>query len=284
MLAKDLMRPWPYDIDEKAPLALAQQMMAWGGVRRLPVVRGGEVIGEITERQVLVRCAALGMADALREPVGDTMSPLGDYVRPGDSADEAIVLMAKENLDSLPVIDDGRLSGLLVASDVLRAALRAGLAESPTRSLTGGRQSVSAVMSFDPETIGGEEGLLTAARMMLTKGIRHLPVVDEDGVLIGILSDRDLREQIGSPFAALRDEGFGATRDSELTVADVMTQDVLTTTADASVTWVVDELIGAKVGAVPVVDKQRRVIGIVSTIDALAGLNRQAPPFPIADL
>src|SRR5512134_1759194 len=56
---------------------------------------------------------------------------------------------------------------------------------------------VQDVMTFKPAAIGPEDSLGDAAAMMVQGGFRHLPVIDGDGRLAGILSERDLRARLG---------------------------------------------------------------------------------------
>lgn len=54
-------------------------------------------------------------------------------------------------------------------------------------------------MSRDPLTIGPKAAVVDASRLMREGGIRHVPVVDEAGRLIGVVSDRDLRSAALAP-------------------------------------------------------------------------------------
>ena len=58
---------------------------------------------------------------------------------------------------------------------------------------------VKDIMTKDPLTIDPEAPLGTATDVMRTKDLRHLPVVDEAGRLIGIITDRDLRHAAFAP-------------------------------------------------------------------------------------
>ena len=126
--------------------------------------------------------------------------------------------------------------------------------------------TAGAVMTSEPETIEEDASLFEAASLMAEIGVRHLPVVDTNGILTGMLSDRDVRSAIGDPGNALRNfsEEWEGKR-----VADVMTQDpvraeLVTTVADIA-TMLADE----KIGAVPVVNETDRPVGIVSYVDLI---------------
>jgi acetoin utilization protein AcuB len=110
-------------------------------------------------------------------------------------------------------------------------------------------------------TVGEALGLLREL------DVRHLPIVDEDGEVVGMLSDRDLRG-LGLPWEPTErtDGRFG------ILVSEVMSTDVLSVDADAAAHEIVDLMLEFKVGAVPVVDAENRLVGIVSYIDMLRWL------------
>ena len=121
------------------------------------------------------------------------------------------------------------------------------------------------VMTADPETVGEEATLLEAASLMAQIGVRHLPVIDDSGVLTGMLSDRDLRSALGDLSEALRDNSkWGESR-----VVDVMTPDPLRAELDTTVAEVATMLADERIGAVPVVDEADHPVGIVSYVDLI---------------
>lgn len=124
------------------------------------------------------------------------------------------------------------------------------------------------LMTADPETTSPETHLLTAASKMVELHLRHLPVVDDGGRLVGMLSDRDLRTALGSPGDAVR---YQRAADLEnLTVESVMANDPIRVQLDSPVKMIADVLATESIGAVPVVDEGERVVGIVSYVDVLA--------------
>jgi acetoin utilization protein AcuB len=113
-------------------------------------------------------------------------------------------------------------------------------------------------MTPDPETLTPEATLSEVWELMRERRIRHVPVI-EDGVLVGMLSDRDVL------FAAA--EGRVDRRGS---VVRVMTSDVLAVEPDTELSEVIAIMLEGQVGAVPVVRAgTREVVGIVSYVDVL---------------
>jgi acetoin utilization protein AcuB len=111
-----------------------------------------------------------------------------------------------------------------------------------------------------------------AAQMMRTRRIRHLPVVDRGGRLVGIVTDRDLRQVVFD--AAIRD-WIGAEADAlaDLPVREVMTWAVVTVSADTDVRATASVMRERRVGALPVVDATGRVVGILTERDLLRVLD-----------
>ena len=129
--------------------------------------------------------------------------------------------------------------------------------------------TAATVMTCDPETIGDEGSLMDAASRMAELGVRHLPVVDDRGVLVGMLSDRDIRAAIGDPAEALR--GHSAEW-GESQVLDVMTPDPTRAELETPVAEIAAMLTDERIGAVPVVDEGDRPVGIVSYVDLIGFL------------
>ncbi len=150
----------------------------------------------------------------------------------------------------------------------------------------------SDVMTLGAASIQPTAPIEEAARLMLRHRISGLPVVDENGNLVGMVTERDLlRGQKGAPERdrpqwlefLLGSEGWGegAGLARLLTVADVMTPDVTTVSEDMPVREIADMMQRHDIKRVPVV-KDGKVNGIVSRADLLRGLARQAEDMPSA--
>ena len=114
------------------------------------------------------------------------------------------------------------------------------------------------VMATDLVTVRPHETGLRAYRLMRDHRFRHLPVV-EDGRLVGILSDRDLRPVLLSP-------GLARAR-----VRELMSEDLTIVGPDAPIEEAASLLVVKKIGCLPVV-AHGRLVGIVTETDLLAVL------------
>jgi acetoin utilization protein AcuB len=105
--------------------------MMEGRVRRLPVEEKGRVVGIITEKDIRERCIGtlthLELADRqdllLQIKVGGVMTLKPVVVSPETSLVEAARTMMEKDIGGLPVVEDGKLVGMITKSDVLRGLL-----------------------------------------------------------------------------------------------------------------------------------------------------------------
>ena len=139
------------------------------------------------------------------------------------------------------------------------------------------------VMTKAPMTIDPEAPLATAVAVMRERELRHLPVVDDAGRLIGIVTDRDLRSAIVAPAFAeylpseeRRRLRSLATTLENLRVRDVMTWGAVTIGPEAPIAQAAAVMTSARVGCLPVVDGGR-LVGIVTKQDALKALAATLP-------
>jgi acetoin utilization protein AcuB len=123
------------------------------------------------------------------------------------------------------------------------------------------------LMSAAPEVVPPDADLHEVLVKMNRHGYRHLPVV-EDGQLVGIITDRDVRLAVNSP---VLEEDAHLTRQEALEgvrAFDCMTPDPQCVTSDMPLYEAADLLSLNKFGAMPVVD-EGKLIGLISTIDFL---------------
>jgi len=96
----------------------------------------------------------------------------------------AIRMMAERGVGALPVLRDGRLAGIVSERDYARKVILLGRASADT--------PVSQIMSAPAITVGLEERVHRCMQLMTDKRIRHLPVVDAHGSMVGVISIGDL--------------------------------------------------------------------------------------------
>ena len=108
-------------------------------------------------------------------------------IEPSGRAVDAVSTMAKENLGSLVVLDQGRMVGMLTFHELLRALA--------SRSGSLGEVKVSEIMVRNPVTATPDMAVNDLRRTMIDSGARYLPVL-QDGKLIGVISFRDVAKAV----------------------------------------------------------------------------------------
>ncbi|HTO07339.1 MAG TPA: CBS domain-containing protein [Myxococcota bacterium] len=138
--------------------------------------------------------------------------------------------------------------------------------------------NLSQLMTRDPETITADASVLAALDLMLDRGIRHLPVVDRHERLRGIVSLDDLRAALPFP-VSLRTAPDPADRLLALdcAVGEVMTHEPLTGRPEMPLGDAAELLARFRIGCLPVVDQEGRVVGIFTEVDALRALVLREP-------
>lgn len=127
---------------------------------------------------------------------------------PDNSVAEAVAMMVERHIGAVMITQDGRLAGIFTERDVVTRIVHAGRDAATT--------PLSAVMTPQPETIAPDATAGEALELMVGRGCRHLPVVEQDRI-VGMVSIRDLfgavREQLEQDLkqrdALLFDTGYG---------------------------------------------------------------------------
>jgi acetoin utilization protein AcuB len=128
---------------------------------------------------------------------------------------------------------------------------------------------VSQSMTRKVITIDKDASIFDAQEKLAEHRIRHLPVVDADNRLIGILTDRDIRSAI--PYSLFKDPTNQLEREklAGLKIGDIMTTDPKTISPGYTIQDALLLIEEMRVGALPVIDEQGKLKGIISVRDLL---------------
>jgi len=124
------------------------------------------------------------------------------------------------------------------------------------------------IMSSPVVTFFPEQSLPLADDVMRYKHLRHLPVIDDDRRLVGLVTHRDLLRAQISTMTGLTDEQRRA-REEDVLVRQIMTRDVWTVTPDTLASVAGLTLLDQTYGCLPVVDYDHRLVGILTEHDYL---------------
>ena len=119
MKVRDLMTDQPSTVGPDDPVADAATHMREEDCGAIPVTKDAKLIGIITDRDIAVRCVAAG-ADPKTQKVSEIMSADPITVTPDTDADEAARIMAEFQVRRLPVVEDGKLLGIVVTAQLAR--------------------------------------------------------------------------------------------------------------------------------------------------------------------
>jgi CBS domain-containing protein len=118
----ELMSANPCAIEADKPVAYAARMMKDEDVGLAPIVEGDRLVGTLTDRDIVTRVVAEGR-DPQSVAVREVASTSVVTIDPQQELDEALQLMARNQIRRLPVVEeDGRLVGVVSQGDVAREA------------------------------------------------------------------------------------------------------------------------------------------------------------------
>ena len=126
-LVRDIMQEKVVTIGAGDSLSTVEDIMRLGGVRHLPVVHGGKLVGIVSERDLLrISLSALNTSGNPERraflhalDIGRAMSVPPIVVEPLATVEKAALLLAEHKIGCLPVVDGDDLVGLVTATDVL---------------------------------------------------------------------------------------------------------------------------------------------------------------------
>ncbi len=111
-----------YSIEPDDPVLEAIQMMAEHSVGALLVMKGNELVGIVSERDYARKVILLGRSSS-ETPVWQIMSAPVLTVPPGQTVEECMQLMTDKRVRHLPVVEHGKVLGVLSIGDLVRAVL-----------------------------------------------------------------------------------------------------------------------------------------------------------------
>lgn len=126
-------------------------------------------------------------------------------------------------------------------------------------------------MTTNVVTVGPDTSMLRIGKILREKNIRRLPVIDKEGMVIGIISDRDVRDASPSKATTLDMYEMNYLL-AEIKAKEIMTSHPCTVRATDSVEKAAMLMIDKKIGGLPVVDENNRLEGIITEQDVFSAL------------
>ena len=120
MKVSDIMSSRVISIGQNEPVSAAAKLLKRANIGALPVCDAKQRLrGIVTDRDIVTRCVALG-ADPEETPVGEIMSPGVVTASPLEEVNAAVRRMSEDQVRRLPVLDEGRLVGIVTLCDMAR--------------------------------------------------------------------------------------------------------------------------------------------------------------------
>jgi CBS domain-containing protein len=250
----------------------AVSLMEEHGIHHLPVCARGILVGMVSDRDLLLgvgwklaceRKSGGGDDGPLVGPrdVSDVMTRRVLRLDPAMPLRDAAQLMVQARISAIPLVDHGELVGIVTRFDMLSLVARTGgllsrLAE----------QSVAEHMRASVYTLRPKDTVQDAFALMRDRHVRHVPIVAED-MIIGMVSDRDLRREIG---AGRIDRRQYAREDREYEMPTplmrVMSRELRTAEATDTIGSAATVMCEVRISSLPVVSGQT-LLGIITDTD-----------------
>lgn len=250
----------PVRISSDSPTDKALDLMRKRKLRHLLVVEHERLVGILSERDLMSRREPPARARSQAEPlsddtVRDRMSVSVEIAAADEPVQDACRRLRDLRIGCLPVLQAGRIAGVLSESDLLKLYVR-------TCDFDGHEPDfdplVADVMSEKVVSVEPRESAAAAWEICRSKRIRHLPVV-ADGWFVGIVSDRDLLEVAGGVEGEARKVG------------DLMNKEFVAIPPDSPLSRAARSMIQHRLHALPVL-AEGSLRGIVTSTDVLGVL------------
>lgn len=226
--------------------------------------------------------------------IRDVMSVDVATVGPDTPLSAVAELLLRRGVKALPVLDGKRIVGLITGGDLLQRAnmplrldvqrhLPPELRAEHLRLLDVEGLTAKDVMTSPVQTLNIKTGVRDALKRMVRDNLKRLPVVDDSGELMGIVSRVDVLRAIGKA-SSVEAHLPALPAGIRGTAADVMFRDVPTAGPGTPVSEVLDKLLATPLRRVVIVDEAAKVLGIILDRDLLALFARQERIAPLRAL
>ncbi|HUS73083.1 MAG TPA: CBS domain-containing protein [Sedimentisphaerales bacterium] len=316
-LVKDMMTECVKALTLDDTIEMCIKFMKEHHVRHIPVVDNptGEdeqqtFVGIVSQRDVFRQISPylgkVGEADsdseALKQPLVRFVTRDPKSVSPETSIQEMISIMVDNRINMMPVLVDRDIVGIVTSTDILKLFIRldtirqlcsktgktderkrfvdllSGNSDKVMPAFSTVLRVVEDVMTEQVVYLEEQESLAKAMEVMQKGKFRHVPIVDEQKKLVGVISDRDVLRYL--PYLRPGAESFhnrlfdvapnnAATQQS---LHQIMTRDVTCVLPSCDFYTAVKMLYEMNISCLPVTDDDKKLVGIVTVTDVMRGL------------
>jgi len=296
------------------------EIMTENKIRHIPIVDNAAAEGEplfvgiVSQRdifrQISPRMGKISKADsgikALKQLLVQIVTRKPKCASPETPIQDATALMVENRIDSVPVLFENDLVGIVTATDVLKLFARlhaigqlsgekaktgprrrfvdmlAGNSDKAVRALSSVLGTVKDIMTEQVVSLEEQDDLNKVMKVMQKGKFRHVPVVDRQKKLVGIISDRDVlrflpyrKGQRKPQSEVFRAELFDVEPHEPVIrqqVYRIMNRNVIHVQPACCFYDVVKMLNEKKISCVPVIDEDKKLLGIATVTDVMRGL------------
>jgi CBS-domain-containing membrane protein len=254
-----------------------------------PMVREGLIIVEDVDVLVYATTEVPDLPSSVT--VGDVMTRDVVAVRPSTPMHELVADLVQRRFRAVPVIDDERrVVGIVTNGDLVRRGglpVRLELLQSfdtpdlhdALARLASEHREVQEVMTAPAITVHPAMDVQHAAELMIRRRLKRLPVVDEQGRLVGIVSRVDLLHTVAGPAGGRNGEhAIPASVSGSAPVGSIMSTAVPAVLADAGLAEVTSAVMATRLNRAVVVDARRHVLGVITDAELVERLTPQSRP------
>jgi len=127
------------------------------------------------------------------------------------------------------------------------------------------------IMSLDIITLGPQDTIADAVNVLKTKKIRHIPIVKDDKIVVGLISERDILHYLSGTAEDYSKQESISKKNNQIQA--IMKAHVLTASEDTDVRYIARLFVEQHIGAMPIV-KEGRLVGIITRSDVLGAVMR----------
>ncbi|MGD0838179.1 MAG: DUF190 domain-containing protein [Polyangia bacterium] len=285
------------DIAQHLPILIEWIDRAEEVERLLPRIKEMVKRGLITveDTEVVLCCAhpVRDVASSLR--AADVMSRDVASVGQDVALRDVVQLMLGKSYRALPVVESSVPVGIITNSDLIRRGgltMRTQLLEAldtpelhaELARLAQGAKTAGGVMTAPPVTVPATAPLTGVAEIMSFRRLKRLPVVDEHGALVGMISRLDVLRTAARTFAAKEGVAHKIGLAVDAPVTDIMRTDIPMVFADARIPEIVQAVTSTRLNRCLVVDLDRRVLGKITDAEILDRVTPSLRPSALRSL
>jgi CBS domain-containing protein len=254
MMIKEIMNKSVITVNHDQSISEAVSLLSKHRINELPVMKDGKFSGIISYK--IIGEKATNMDQKLYNLMNNAAS-LG----PGDDVNLAIRYIVTNDFKIVPIIDNGKLVGIVSDIDLLK--------------MVTDKKPVKSVMSSNVHAVLDTESAATAKTKMRNIGVGRLPVIDDNGELVGMVGAVDLLKILSTDRKSTMGDRKGEkVRSEDVSIKSFIDNKIVTIDENTPIDKVAKETINKDVSFV-VVLRDKKVVGVVTPKDLLTTFIKQ---------